>query len=98
MEREERGSQRTYQKKKRKKLEKDLAVEQNVIKNNALDKLKSILIGKKTTGVLLNEDGTQKLLDKGEIIGAENIETIPFELLSYIPVESDLEYQVTKII
>ncbi|MEQ1876870.1 MAG: DNA-directed RNA polymerase subunit beta, partial [Bdellovibrionia bacterium] len=83
---------------KKTKLEKDLAVEQNVIKNNALDKLKSILIGKKTSGVLLNEDGSQKLLEKGEPITTENLETIPFELLSYIPVESDLEYQVTKII
>jgi len=83
---------------KRTKLEKDLAVEQNVIKNNALDKLKSILVGKKTTGVLLNEDGSQKLLEKNEAVTAENLETIPFELLSYIPVEGDLEFQVTKII
>src|SRR5262249_10420288 len=46
---------------KKRKLEKDLSVEQNVIKNNAIEKLKEILVGKKTTGVLLNEDGSQKL-------------------------------------
>jgi DNA-directed RNA polymerase subunit beta len=83
---------------KKKKLEKDLAVEQNVIKNNAIGKLKELLIGKTTQGVLLNEDGSQKLLNKGQVITSADLETIPFDLLSYIPLESDLEYQVTKVL
>lgn len=83
---------------KKRKLEKDLAVEQNVIKNNAIGKLKELLIGKTTQGVLLNEDGSQKLLNKGQVISSADLETIPFELLSYIPLESDLEYQVTKVL
>ena len=83
---------------KRRKLEKDLSVEQNVIRNNALEKLKGMLIGKKTTGVLLNEDGSQKLLSKGQEITSADLETIPFELLTYIPLESELEFQVTKIL
>ncbi len=83
---------------KRRKLEKDLAVEQNVIRNNAISKLKSILVGKVTTGVLLNEDGSQKLLSKGQSITEADLETIPFELLNYIPLESDFEYQVGRII
>jgi DNA-directed RNA polymerase subunit beta len=83
---------------KKRKLEKDLAVEQNVIKNNAISKLRDILVGKITTGVLLNEDGSQKLLNKGQSITIADIETIPFELLNYIPLEQDLEFQVNKII
>ncbi|MEK6772961.1 MAG: DNA-directed RNA polymerase subunit beta [Bdellovibrionota bacterium] len=83
---------------KKRKLEKDLSVEQNVIRNNAITKLRDILVGKKTTGVLLNEDGSQKLLSKGQDITIADIETIPFELLSYIPLDQDLEFQVTKII
>lgn len=83
---------------KRKKLEKDLSVEQNVIKNNAIGKLKDILVGKKTTGVLLNEDGSQKLLSKAQDITSADLETIPFELLTYIPLDQDLEFQVTKIL
>lgn len=83
---------------KKKKLEKDLSVEQNVIKNNAIAKLKELLIGKTTQGVLLNEDGSQKLLTKGQVIAAADLETIPFDLLSYIPLDSDLEYQVTKVL
>ncbi len=83
---------------KKRKLEKDLAVEQNVIKNNAISKLKVLLLGKTTTGVLLNEDGSQKLLSKGQNITDADLETIPFELLTYIPLEQDLEYQVSRII
>jgi DNA-directed RNA polymerase subunit beta len=69
-----------------------------VIKNNALDKLKSLVVGKLTTGVLLSEDGSNKLLEKGESITSESLEAISFELLSYIPLEQELEYQVTKLI
>ncbi len=83
---------------KKKKLEKDFGIEQNVIRNNALDKLKELLVGKVTTGVLLSEDGSQKLLSKGQEITSEDLETIPFELLSYIPLESELEYQITRTI
>jgi DNA-directed RNA polymerase subunit beta len=83
---------------KRKKLEKDLAVEQNVIRNNALSKMKTLLVGKTTTGVLLNEDGSQKLLSKGQTVTEADLETIPFELLNYIPLDSDLESQVTRVI
>ncbi len=83
---------------KRKKLEKDFGVEQNVIKNNALDKLKDLLLGKVTTGVLLSEDGSEKLLSKGQTIKGEDLETIPFELLSYVPLESELEFQVQRIV
>ena len=83
---------------KRAKLNKDMAVEQNVIKNNALDKLKEMLVGKKTTGVLLSEDGSQKLLTKDQVISADDLEAIPFELLSYIPLEQELEFQTTKVV
>ncbi len=83
---------------KRAKLEKDLLIEQNVIRNNAIEKLREIVVGKKTTGILLNEDGSQKLLSKGQDITSAELETIPFELLSYIPLEQDLEFQVNKII
>ena len=85
-------------KEKESKLEKDLSVEQNVIKNNAIDKLKNLLVGKTTTGVLLNEDGSKKLLEKDQVISEEDIESIPFELLSYIPLPQELEYQATRIV
>ncbi len=85
-------------KEKKEKLEKDQAVEQNVIRNNALDKLKVLIVGKKTTGVLLSEDGSDKLLSKGQTIAEEDLETIPFALLSYIPLDPDLEFQCQRIV
>jgi DNA-directed RNA polymerase subunit beta len=83
---------------KRRKLEKDLSVEQNVIRNNSIGKLKEILIGKKTSGVLLSEDGSQKLLSKGQEITSADVETIPFDLLAYIPLDQELEFQITRIL
>jgi DNA-directed RNA polymerase subunit beta len=80
------------------KIQKDQSVEINIIRNNALDKLKTVLVGQKTTGVLLSEDGSQKLLAKAQVITEADLETIPFELLSYIPLSSELEFQVTKVI
>ena len=83
---------------KKTKIKKDLDIEQNVIRNNALDKLKEILVNEKTNGDLLSEDGSVRLLKKGQTIFDEDLETIPFELLSYIPLGADLEAQVNKII
>ena len=83
---------------KRQKLEKDLSVEQNVIKNNAIEKLKDIIVGKTTNGVLLSEDGSDKLLEKGQEITVADLETIPFDLLAYVPLEQELEFQLTKVI
>ena len=80
------------------KMQNDFEIEQNVIKNTALDKLKGILIGQKTIGELLNEDGSKVLLNEGDKISDEDLESIPFELLSYLPLESALEEQVVRIV
>ena len=37
-------------------------------------------------------------LSKGQTIKGEDLETIPFELLSYVPLESELEFQVQRIV
>ncbi|MGH1467691.1 MAG: DNA-directed RNA polymerase subunit beta [Bdellovibrionales bacterium] len=80
------------------KLEKDHEIEQNVIRNAALDKLKTLLIGKKTIGELLNEDGSKVLLNEGDTISGEDLESIPFGLLSYMPLASEVEQQVVYIV
>ncbi len=80
------------------KLQKDHEIEQNVIKNAALDKLKTLLVDKKTIGELLNEDGSKVLLNEGDTIQGEDLESIPFELLSYLPLVSELEQQVVYIV
>ena len=52
---------------------------------------------KKTTDILLNEDGSQQLLASGQVISEEDLETIPFKLLSYIPLSPKLEDPVFRI-
>ena len=79
------------------KLQKDLEIEQNVIKNNTIDQLKEILVGQKTVDVLLNEDGSQELLANGQEITEEDLEVIPFKLLSYIPLAPELEDPVFRV-
>ena len=71
------------------KLKKDLDLEKNVIQNDALDKIKEILIGKKTSDLFLSDDGQTKLLKKGQKIEEKDLENIPFELIGNIPLESD---------
>ncbi len=83
---------------KKAKFEKDFTIEQNVIKNAALDQLKQLLIGKKTEDVLLNEDGTKTLIEKDAILKEEDLESVPFELLSYIPLISEVEQQLVAIV
>ena len=85
-------------KEKEEKMEKDLIVEKNVICNNALSKIKEILVGKKTTGVLLSEDGSEELFQAKQKITEEDLENIPFDLLAYIPLSSDLERHVVSIV
>lgn len=82
---------------KKTKLQKDLGVEQNAIRNNAIAKLKDLLTGKVTTDVLLDLDGSAKILSKGQTLKEEDIESIPFELLTFIPLENDLEFQLKRI-
>jgi len=83
---------------KNKKLNKDLALEKNVIRNNTLDQIKEILIGQKTSDLFLSDDGSEELLSKGQKISEEDLERIPFELLSNIPLEKDsVADQLTKI-
>ena len=85
-------------KRKKEKMEKDIIVEKNVICNNALNKIKEILVGEKTTGVLLSEDGSEELFQAKQKIAGEDLENIPFDLLAYIPLETDLEKQVVSIV
>ena len=83
---------------KTKKLKRDFEIEENIIKNDATSKLKTVLVGKKTSGVLLSEDGNNKLLEKNQIMSEEDIEQVPFDLISYTPLSSELEKKVSSVV
>ena len=83
---------------KEERLKKDLQIKKNAIQNNALDEIKELLIGQKTSDVLLSDDGSETLLEKGCDIQEENIQKIPFELLAYIPLKKEeVSQKVTEI-
>ena len=46
------------------KLKKDIDIQKNAVKNNALDDVKELLVGQKTSDILLNDDGSKELLSK----------------------------------
>ena len=80
------------------RLIKDLQIKKNAIQNNALDEVKELLLGQKTSDVLLSDDGSEKLLEKGRKIKEEDIKNIPFELLAYIPLErEEISRKVTEM-
>ena len=76
-------------KEKESKLSKDLETQRNAVKNNALDQIKDLIIGEKSSDILLNDDGSEELLQKGHSITEEDIKRIPFELLPYIPLKKE---------
>lgn len=75
----------------------DKETEIEIIKKVALDKLEKLLVDKKTTGKLLSEDGKEELLKKEAVITKEKFNKIPFDLINYIPLKSELEEKVASI-
>ena len=74
---------------KEEKLKKDIDIKKNAIKNNTLDEIKELLIDQKTSDVLLSDDGSEKLLSKNQKIKEQDLKSIPFDLLAYIPLSND---------
>ncbi len=84
---------------KSEKLKKDVEVQKSAIKNNTLDEIKELLIGQKTSDILLSDDGSEELLNKNQKIKDEDLKTIPFDLLAYIPLSNEkISKKITEII
>ena len=71
------------------KLKKDMETQKKAVQNNALDQIKDLIVGQKSSDVLLNDDGSKELLEKNHKITEEDIKKIPFELLAYIPLKKE---------
>ena len=76
-------------KEKENKLKENFEIEKNVIQNNTIDEIRGILVGEKTSDVLLSDDGEEKLLPSGRKITDSDMERIPFDLLPYIPLKKE---------
>ena len=80
---------KSINKQKEEKLKRDFEIKKEVVKNNTLDEIKDLLIGEKIVDVLLSDDGSKEILKKGQVIDEENLRSIPFELLAYIPLKNE---------
>lgn len=79
------------------KLRRDEKIEIDAIRFSAFNKLGKVLDGVTTTGKLLSEDGSEELLAKDQKLDKKALETIPFDLLGFIPVEDSVEQEITQI-
>jgi DNA-directed RNA polymerase subunit beta len=80
------------------KLRKQEQMELKSVRSSAMERLEELLVGQKTTGKLLSEDGTDELLQEGEEITRESLEKISFELIAFMPVKEELEQRVTNLV
>jgi DNA-directed RNA polymerase subunit beta len=80
------------------KIRRDEKIEIDAIKRTTFERVAKVLNGATTTGKLLSEDGSEELLSKGHKLDLATLEKVPFELLGFIPVKSDLEQDVTNIV
>ncbi len=79
------------------RLLRDQAIEITIIRQATLKKVTELLVGKKTIGKLLSEDGEMDLLDAGQSLTSDDIEMLPFNLLRHIPVEEKTEDELIRI-
>ena len=86
-------------KEKEEKLTKDFEIEKSVIQNNTIDQIRDLLIGQKTADALLSDDGSEELLPKGRRIESQDVDKIPFALLSYIPLKEEaVSESISKLV
>ena len=84
---------------KEEKLKRDFEIKKEVIRNNALDEVRNILLGEKTADALLSDDGSVELLKKGQVIKEDSFQNVPFELVAYIPLKNEkLSEKLTNLV
>ena len=74
---------------KKKKLIQDFETEKEVIQNSTIDQIRDLLVGQKTADILLSDDGSEELLPKNHTIESQDVDKVPFDLLSYIPLKNE---------
>ncbi len=77
-------------------IRRDEKIEVNAIQHAALKKIAQMLKGHKTTDKLVSEDGSTELLAKGAEITEEDLRSIPFDLIGFIPLKPEVEEQLTN--
>jgi DNA-directed RNA polymerase subunit beta len=68
-----------------------------VIKKTARKSVYRFVVGKSASGKLVSEDGSDRLLKKGQVITEEDLDKVSFELLEHIPLEAKIEEDVHRL-
>jgi len=77
-------------------IRRDETIEVKAIQNSALVTIEKMLKGAKSTDKLVSEDGSTELLASGSEITVSALQNIPFELIGYLPLEAELEENLTE--
>jgi len=80
------------------RLRKDEATEVRIIQEAARNKIAKLVVGKTTTSKLLDSSGENQLLQKGDVITAEVLSKINYDLLKHIPLAAEVEAQVAHVL
>jgi DNA-directed RNA polymerase subunit beta len=79
------------------RLLRDQAIEITIIRQATLKKVIDLLQGKKTVSKLLSEDGELVLLEKDQLLDADAVGQLPFNLIRHIPVDPESEDELIRI-
>lgn len=77
-------------------IRRDERIEINAIHRSSFAKIAKMLSGSKTTDKLVSEDGATEILAKGVELNEENLSKVPFDLLGFIPLKSELEDKLSN--
>jgi len=80
------------------RITRDERIETDAIRLSVTSKLIKILDGALTTGKLLSLDGSEEILGKGVKLEKSVLETLPFDLLGFIPLKDELEQEVSTLV
>jgi DNA-directed RNA polymerase subunit beta len=77
-------------------IRRDENIEIKAIQRSTIKKIVQLLNGAVTEDKLVSEDGSTELIKKGVKITEEVLYSIPFELIGYLPLKSDMEEKLTE--
>ncbi len=77
-------------------IRRDESIEIKALQRSAIRSIAEMLKGKKTQDKLISEDGSTELLAKGVDVTEDVLLKVPFDLIGFIPLSSDLEEKLSE--
>jgi DNA-directed RNA polymerase subunit beta len=77
-------------------IRRDESIEIKAIQSSSIKKIVTMLKGEKTADKLISEDGSTELIASGTNITEDVLRNVPFELIGFIPLSSELEEKLSE--